>query len=195
MIPYDLSVYDAEFYVNNSYEQQQMVPWLMPLLRETFHFQSFIDFGCGLGWYVRWCRENCIVAIGVEGSPAALLLAQTSITQHDLREPLRTDASHDVALCLEVAEHIEKEYAGIFVDSLIHASPVIVMTAARPGQGGLQHVNEQPDFYWIRLFGERGYRPDLTALAQLLSGIDKAAQNGGYVTPWLRPNLMVFRHE
>ena len=49
-----------------------------------------------------------------------------------------------------------------FVDLLSSLSDHVVMTAAPPGQGGTDHVNEQPNSYWIEKFRKRGFRYDET---------------------------------
>jgi hypothetical protein len=60
-------------------------------------------------------------------------------------------------MSLEVAEHIHPEAAAIFVDSLVRLAPVILFSAAIPGQGGVNHVNEQWSEYWVERFEQRGY--------------------------------------
>ena len=65
----------------------------------------------------------------------------------------------DLVLCTEVAEHMAPEHAGRLVSVLCDGgAPWIVFTAAPPGQGGLDHVNEQEQEYWIEKFAARGYR-------------------------------------
>jgi hypothetical protein len=71
---------------------------------------------------------------------------------------------------------------------LSNLAPVVVFSAAQPGQGGLGHVNEQPTDYWIDLFEKEGqiYRPDLTA--QLRARLHRLTMS----VPWLPANLTVF---
>ena len=63
----------------------------------------------------------------------------------------------DLALSIEVAEHVPEMYAEAFVRYLSHASDLVLLTAAPPGQTGTGHVNEQPKLYWINKFLECGY--------------------------------------
>ena len=59
---------------------------------------------------------------------------------------------------LEVAEHIPPECADIFVESLTWGlAPVIMFSAAVPGQGGTLHLNEQWPAYWASKFAQHGY--------------------------------------
>lgn len=196
-MPSDLSVYDNAFYDMYGQEAAKMAPWLMPLLNEVTPFASLVDLGCGEGWYVKWLVDNKFNAYGIEGSVAAIKRSPVpySLVEWDLRKPYRHlgNMKLDIALSLEVAEHIDPEFAGIFVDTLCNLSDTVVITAAPPGQGGLEHVNEQPRSYWKALFWDRGFHPDHKAHRKLLEGIAKAQDRGEYVTPWLAPNLMVFK--
>ena len=70
-----------------------------------------------------------------------------------------------MVISLEVAEHIPEKFADHFVRTLITmAKKAVVITAAPPGQGGTDHVNEQPYEYWIDRFNLAGasYSRELT---------------------------------
>ena len=54
----------------------------------------------------------------------------------------------DLVVSLEVAEHLPKECADIFVDSLVRLGPIILFSAAIPQAGGTCHINEQWPEYW-----------------------------------------------
>jgi hypothetical protein len=60
-------------------------------------------------------------------------------------------------VCCEVAEHRDARHADTFVENLTSASSTVFLTAAEVGQGGLNHVNEQPNSYWIEKFDHRGF--------------------------------------
>jgi hypothetical protein len=93
----------------------------------------------------------------------------------------------DLAVCCEVAEHLDARHADIFVENLTSASNTVFLTAAEVGQGGLNHVNEQPNSYWIAKFHRRGFTLDgnLTEKA-------RAAFAGGEVVHYLA-KPMIFR--
>jgi hypothetical protein len=74
----------------------------------------------------------------------------------DLREPFFDFPRYDLCLCLEVAEHIEPEYAEIFVRNLTRLSNDILISIAPPGQGGHHHVNCRDIEYWDGLFNAVG---------------------------------------
>jgi hypothetical protein len=68
-------------------------------------------------------------------------------------------------------------------------SQVIIFTAAPPGQGGTNHVNEQPPSYWISKFQERGFKY-AEELSQRWRESWEAEDN---VESWYQKNLMIFR--
>jgi len=78
----------------------------------------------------------------------------------------------DLVVRCEVAEHLDTQYADTFVDNLTSGSDLVFLTAAEPGGNGLNHVNEQPNSYWIARFAQRGFSLDqsLTTHARALFG-------------------------
>jgi glycosyltransferase involved in cell wall biosynthesis len=88
---------------------------------------------------------------------------------------------------MEVAEHIPARLADSFVNLLCSYSSIIVFSAATPGQGGTDHVNEQPHEYWIEKFWQRGFGWDKDRSIQWRS---IWRQKG--TASWYSKNLMVF---
>ena len=68
---------------------------------------------------------------------------KTVSSQRDLAQPLQIDRRFDLALSLEVAEHLPPECGSEFVQTLTDLSSVILFSAAIPFQGGTDHLNEQ----------------------------------------------------
>ena len=66
----------------------------------------------------------------------------------------------DLALCLEVAEHVAGPLAPRLIEFLASLAPALVFSHAPEGQGGHFHLNEQPWSYWARLFAQHGMRED-----------------------------------
>jgi hypothetical protein len=133
---------------------------------EVLHPQHVVDIGCGNGDLVQGFSERIKHPVyGIEGSIHALDSMEPWLRNYifirDLRKRLEDTLllkRIDLAICFEVAEHIEEKYSGIFVDNLCSLSDRILMSAAPPGQGGLAHVNCQPWSYWFYKFTTRGYR-------------------------------------
>jgi hypothetical protein len=97
--------------------------------------------------------------LGIDGPhvSADLRISPNSFLAHDLTKELHLDRRFDLAMSIEVAEHLEPAHARRFVADLVRLAPAVLFSAAIPGQGGAHHVNEQWPPYWIELFAEHGY--------------------------------------
>ena len=126
--------------------------------------KSVIDVGCAIGDYVLYWKNNLNVpAWGIEGSEAVLPYIVTEhVFIYDLRFPVPMAHRADLCTCLEVAEHIEPEYADQFISNLVGFSNHILLSAAPPGAGGHYHVNCQDKSYWIRKMAEHKYEYNVT---------------------------------
>jgi hypothetical protein len=63
-----------------------------------------------------------------------------------------------------------------------------VWTAARPGQGGVGHVNCRPRDYWAQKFVEAGLVVDQEATSDSIAYCKR-----GYHMGWFTQNLICFR--
>lgn len=157
----------------------------------AFPVKSVADVGCGTAVYLKHFLDRGVKVQGYEGSAAAIQRAripQQSIQSCDLTKPLATSDRFDLAICFEVAEHLPDAFADTLAASIASLAPLILFSAAQPGQGGVDHVNEQPPAYWVGKFERLGLRHD-EALSQKLRADLKAR---GTVW-WLETNLVVLR--
>jgi len=164
--------------------------FLGALLLDTFAKQryvrprSVIDLGCGPGTYLR-PFTGCWV-LGVDAEPTAGgQLPEGCFRQLDLRRPLPKLGRYDLALCIEVGEHLQPEFAGQLVANVAAVAPVVFWSAAHPGQGGEHHHNEQPPEYWEALFARHGYgtHPAEAAVRRAIAESPECQAVG-----WLIPN-------
>ena len=130
---------------------------------------------------------------GLEYSDAALALCRErnlDVKKFDLeKDHLTTGERFDVAVSMEVAEHPPARMASQYVALLAKLSDVIVFTAAHPGQGGQDHVNEQPPSYWISRFASHGLIHDESTT----HAWKHEWRNSGLVSTWYSENLLIFR--
>lgn len=154
---------------------------------------SVVDVGCGTGALLERLRDGGSAVFGLEYAEAALNACRArslDVEKFDLEsDSFANDRTFDVAVSMEVAEHLPESVADRYVDLLASLAPVVVFTAATPGQGGNDHVNEQPHSYWIDKFGDRGFQHE-RVLSRRWSE-DWAAH--GDVEKWYYKNLMIFR--
>jgi len=162
MVFEDAEKYDEQFYDNRhletSYSSSKII---IPLLKEKISFKSVVDVGCGIGGWLKAFAETGIEDyLGIDFnsiSDSKLAIPKNKFLRHDLRTPLKLKRKFDLAISIEVAEHLEEKYADIFLNSLTNLSDIIMFSAAIPKQGGKDHVNEQENIYWVKKFKERRY--------------------------------------
>ena len=189
--PHD-ELYDAAYFEWIERHAVRSAPAIARSIIEDFSPAYVADVGCGTGALLEQLRTANTAALGLEYSEAALEhCRRRGLTVHrfNLEEPVPPEMmpAIDVAVSLEVAEHLPSKLAEPFVDVLCRASRAVVFTAATPGQGGRDHVNEQPHDYWIAKFGRRGFRLDAPRVAQW-----RRQWEGRNVSWFYCKNLMIF---
>ncbi len=131
------------------------------ILFDYFKPRTAIDLGCGLGFVLRALKGRGVAVTGVEGewvATAAPEIERDDYILADLNEPFSVNDRFDLALSLEVAEHLKPERSEAFVDELCALSDTILFSAAIPGQGGYGHINPKFQDEWAALFAERDYK-------------------------------------
>ena len=149
--------YDAAFYTEEGRTAEESARIVLPRIIEETAAGSLIDVGCGTGQWAAVAHEYGLAVLGVDWNvPGDLVIVDTYI-DHDLTGGYPC-GDFDLALCLEVAEHLPEEAAGPLVEGLSHATAVL-FSAATPGQPGINHINCQPHDYWHDLFAGHGLTP------------------------------------
>jgi SAM-dependent methyltransferase len=155
------SLYDREFYAGQSGRSLASARHVVPLVNALLAPRAVLDVGCGLGtWLAAFSEAGVAEVLGIDGEyvdRSALRIARDRFVAADLRRPPPLERGFDLAISLEVAEHLPPEHASAFVRYLGAAAPAILFSAAIPGQGGRDHVNEQWQDYWRAEFAEIGY--------------------------------------
>lgn len=137
---------------------------IVPMIIDLFSPHSVVDVGCGLGTFLHVFAENGIDDIfGMDGSWVNYDLLSQNIPLDkfktvDLENVVTLNRKFDIALCLEVAEHLPKECANNLVETLTQLSDIIIFSAAVPNQGGQNHVNEQWPSYWENIFEKYDFK-------------------------------------
>ncbi len=146
---------------------------------------SIVDFGCGVGSYVKLLLAKGFDCEGYDGNPATPRLSYGTCKVIDLSNPFCLSKHYDWVLSLEVGEHLPPEYQKTFIENLDrHNTRGIVLSWAVKGQGGFGHFNEQNNDYIKKVMASYGYHNDVFAERSLRL----AAR-----LPWFRNTIMVFR--
>ena len=158
--------YDDEFYLGQADASTQSARRVLPILLTLMpELKSAIDIGCGVGTWLSICLENGFdEVVGIDGdyvNKSLLRIPEDSFIASDLSNDFVSlvNKKFDLAINLEVAEHLEEKRADSFVTSLTALSDVILFSGAVPFQGGVSHVNEQWPDYWVKKFRAQGYYP------------------------------------
>ncbi len=132
-----------------------------PMVMELLQPRSVVDVGCGTGaWAAAFKSAGAAEVLGIDGNycdRSQLEIETSEFLAADLTKPIRLDRSFDLATCLEVAEHLDQQYASPLVTSLTGLAPAVLFSAAIPNQGGEHHVNEQWPSYWVNEFAQHDY--------------------------------------
>jgi SAM-dependent methyltransferase len=186
--PYDQAFYEQQQDISLS-SARAVVPHVLSILDVA----SVCDLGCGVGTWLAAFRENGVTeTLGIDGdyvSRAKLKIPAGSFQAGDLERASETglkltDRRFDLAISLEVAEHLPRSSAGGFVRQLTGLSDVVLFSAALPKQGGTHHVNEQWPSYWIGLFAENGFEP--------IDCLRRPFWNNNLIDLCYRNNMMLF---
>ncbi len=180
--------YDQQFYAELEETALPSARRIVPMLLEWVPVRSAVDLGCGDGSWLSVLREHGVERVlGLDGpwvEPSQLKIPLDSFRRAQIDRPLAPNERFDLALSLEVAEHLPPERADSFVADLCALAPVVLFSAAVPDQGGTHHVNEQWPSYWAALFEKQGYRP--------IDAIRAAVWDDPEVHWWYRQNCVLF---
>ena len=150
--------------------------------------KTVCDVGCGLGVWLSVFKEHGVPEIlGMDGDyvdRALLEIDDERFLEVDLEQGVPAAGSFDLAVSLEVGEHLPDEAANGFVDGLVALAPAVLFAAAVPGQGGTRHVNERWPDYWRVHFERHDYVP--------VDCIRPLIWERSEVRVWYRQNTILF---
>lgn len=156
------AIYNDEFYRQNRYASfTSGVHILRPLLKRI-NITNVVDFGCGTGtWLYAAKKLNAKQVLGIDGDYVnrdLLMIDKSEFQPFDLEKPITLKQQFDLAISVEVAEHLHETTADQFVSSICASSDLVLFSAAHKNQGGDYHINEQPFSYWKQKFSDHGYQ-------------------------------------
>lgn len=161
------------------------------LLDDVYQIHSAVDVGCGVGTFLSFLKKKGIHdVLGLDGDWVdrdLLVIPLNKFVPVDLRALPKTGRHYDLAICLEVAEHLPPEVAVGFIGKLCKLSNLVLFSAAVPGQGGVGHLNEAWQSYWAKIFEEQNYYPvDL---------IRPKIWDDSAIYFWYRQNILLYAKE
>ena len=184
-----MTEYTATFYEKQSDGSARSAARIVPVVLDLLPgLQSVVDVGCGVGTFLEKFRNNGVPWVqGIDGDYVErdlLRIDQNRFEARDLSTPMSFERRFDLAVSLEVAEHLLPSRAHSFVEDLTELSDLVLFSAAIPGQGGTHHVNERWQDYWAGEFKEFGYYA-LDAIRHQIWDFDD-------VESWYRQNTILY---
>jgi cyclopropane fatty-acyl-phospholipid synthase-like methyltransferase len=170
---------DSRFHAAELHMASLLPTHLLDAVLDRWKPTTVLDIGCGTGQAVNYLVDRGVDCVGLEGSQPAIDASpvHNRIKLVNLNRPVALGRMFDVVWSYEVAEHIHPKYTDAFLQTLTTHGPVIILSAARPGQGGVGHFNEQPPLYWIERIERRGFLHVAEASAQFQALPDEWARN------------------
>ena len=161
---------------------------------QQHHLNTLLDLGCGDGSYVEYftALSEHIYPIGLDGNPHTMAIANCRLEYPrcftaDLSVPLRmgNKVSFELALALEVGEHVPKGVEGIFIDNVCkYTREWVILSWAIPNQTGDGHVNCKTNEEIIDHMVKRGFGYWKKASEELRDAAE---------LPWFKDTVMVFK--
>ncbi len=137
---------------------------IVPELTKLMQINSVVDVGCGLGnWLHVFENKGVAKLVGIDGEHARtkFILDEKHFIATDLedKDAFKSILNEkvDLAICLEVLEHLSANTGERIVDFLCNSTDVVLFSAAIPYQTGENHINEQPPTYWQDLFAKKEF--------------------------------------
>ena len=155
-------IYGEQFFKEEGSHNFKSSEIVAPLVIDLIHPRTMIDVGCGAAPWAKSFQTRGVNAFGIDGDYVdrkLLLIDEKKFIPQDLESRFNLDKRLDLAVCLEVAEHLSPVRAETFVEDLVKISDVVLFSAAIAGQSGTHHVNCQFQSYWANIFKKFDYVP------------------------------------
>lgn len=176
-----------DYYAQGSYQSAKAI---LPIVFDLIKVNSLIDVGCGSGQWLKAARElgaKRVVGVDPNVEQSEDIFAIDFVCGQRMKPIfVKNGNAFDLAVCVEVAEHIEEGLADRLVSQLCDLAPAVLFSAAIPGQGGADHVNEQWLEYWTEKFSKNGY------IAIDCIRTEKKIWESAEVEPWYAQNSVLF---
>lgn len=183
-----MSIYTKDFYARIGAGSRQSAQVALPLVFDLLKPNSVLDVGCGSGTWLAVSSELGVQRIqGVDGAWVAadsLQISKDFFRAADLTKPLQIEGPFDLAISMEVAEHLPESRSQSFVNDLTALSKAVLFSAAVPRQGGDMHINEQWQDYWAQRFEACGY--------VAIDCVRPAVWNDDRVDYWYAQNVLLY---
>ena len=150
--------YSTTFYRDIQHGSRISAEIILPPIFQAIRPKTVVDVGCGVGTWLSVAKKLGASCVGFEGQWVdGVAPDELDIRVTDLEKPLPSVGNFDLAMCLEVAEHLSNTRGVSIVSDICRLSDYVLFSAAIPGQGGTNHSNEQWQSWWADLFAQNDF--------------------------------------
>jgi len=156
-------LYDNKFFSYHKLDSYESAKIIVPIILKNFKINSVVDIGCGNGSWLKVFLDNGINDIfgyDLSDLDQDVYFINKSCIQTNtnfLSKDFIIKNKFDLLVCLEVVEHLPKKNSIWFINKITSISPLILFSAAIPGQKGTGHINEQNPSFWREIFNHHDF--------------------------------------
>lgn len=175
---------DYEYIYN---EERPFADRLAYWIKTEINPRFVLDLGCGPGMHVNSLNEIGVDTVGIDID--IRVDGVNDLYRGDILN-LKEEEKSKCVICFEVAEHIDPQYSDKIVENVVKSilnNGILLWTAAKPGQGGVGHINCRPKEYWSKKFTESGLIRNFELENKLIAYCKQ-----GYHMGWFTNNIMIF---
>lgn len=181
-------MYDKLYYQKHEKGSYYSAISILEFILSFYNFNSLVDLGCGMG---TWCKAASDLGVkyilGIdqhEYEQEYMLIDDRNYMKFDLKNELDNYGKFDIAVSVEVAEHIDSAYVNTFIRNVCSQSNIVLFSAALPFQGGTGHINEKKCSFWKQQFNKYGY--------EIIDCIRPHFWDNSKLEIWYRNNCVLF---
>lgn len=156
-------IYGEKFFRGQRDGSYNSAKEILSILLKQIEPVKILDVGCGVGTWLKVLMENGIKeVVGIDGEwvlNQEMQIPKENFIAQDFYKKIEIEDKYDLILCLELLEHLPDELGRKIIKEMTKKSPLILFSAAVPGQTGALHINEQWQSYWAGLFRKEGFFP------------------------------------
>ncbi|PKN88653.1 MAG: hypothetical protein CVU46_00150 [Chloroflexi bacterium HGW-Chloroflexi-8] len=183
-------IYDNDFFSKHDLISYKSAVSFVPILFDLFEINSVVDIGCGIGSWLKAFQDHGVT--NIKGYDVSNLQKSDYLVPYEnlelnfdfISRDFPNDKKYDILLCLEVVEHLPEKKSFEFIKKLTELSPVILFSAAIPGQSGHGHINEQYPSFWNEIFQKFSFIE--------IDFIKPLIWNNYEIAWWYRQNMTIY---
>jgi SAM-dependent methyltransferase len=151
--------------------------------------KEIAEFGCGPGHLTRALAKLGVGIVALDGfaSPDFNGYSDVKFYKMDLNDgtllsEFLKGKQFDMAICTEVAEHLQPSSSEHLIKCLTSCAPIVIFSAAVPGQGGHGHINCADRGFWHQLFVKYNFK--------VVDSLRKKLRDNAGLAIWYKLNVL-----